>query len=328
MNSTRPRARHLESAVSFFLLLILFLIGLGIFVKQLYYDSDRFSIQPRLDAPSSLISDTFTPAGFKTLSKTETHTAENLYEKIDGKAPLYTESGFEKLFTQRFISKNDPNLWVELYIFDMGKPRNAFSVHSVQRRAEAEILPDMPHGYKTSNALYFIHGKYYIELVGSAESKQLFAAMAEVADKTRSELKITEDTKIAELGLFPPENLVPGSIRLYLKNAFGYEGLINTFTCRCKIDGQTVTAFLSKQASHQAAKKMADDYYKFLIDNGAEDKGQLNWNGGRIVTLYGALELIFSNGVYVAGIHEAENIGPATKMAAILNDIINQVSKK
>ena len=216
---------------------------------------------------------------------------------------------------------------MELYLFDMATARNAFSVHSVQRRAEAEILPDMPHGYKTSNALYFLHGKYYIELVGSAESNQLLQAMTEVAQKIRSELETTDDTQIAELDLFPTENVIPGSTRLYLTNAFGYQDLTNTFTARCKIDGQIVTAFLSKQADPQTAKKLAADYYKFLIDNGAEDKGQLDWANGKILNFYGTIEVVFTNGAYLAGIHEAESIEPAIKLAKILNDKINQASK-
>jgi hypothetical protein len=99
VGSIKYRARRLESVISICLLAILFLIGLGIFIKQSDYDMSRFGIgtaaAPKFEIPFELSS--LVPAGFETLSKTEVYHPENLYEKINGKAPLYIESGFEKL---------------------------------------------------------------------------------------------------------------------------------------------------------------------------------------------------------------------------------------
>lgn len=141
MGSIR-RSKSLESAISTFLIGLLVLIGIGVFLKQSDADMSRFGIsqavKPKSEIPfepSSLV-----PAGFETPSEVEIYVPENLYEKIDGKAPLYIESGFEKLFTQRFISKDDQALWMEIFIYDMGAVNNAFSIFSVQRRADADII--------------------------------------------------------------------------------------------------------------------------------------------------------------------------------------------
>ncbi len=142
MGSVKYRARRLESAISVCILAILFLIGLGIFIKQFDYDMSRFGIgtaaAPKFEIPFKLSS--LVPAGFETLSKAAVYNPENLYEKINGKAPLYTESGFEELSTQRFVSISDQGLWMELFVYDMAAIRNAFSVYSVQRRAEGELF--------------------------------------------------------------------------------------------------------------------------------------------------------------------------------------------
>jgi hypothetical protein len=158
------------------------------------------------------------PSGFEALSETETYTAENLYEKINGKAPLYTESGFEKLFTQRFASRDRENLWMELFVYDMANIRNAFSVYSTQKRAGVEMLSfAYPRfHYKTGNGLYFVHGKYYVELVGSSKSTKLLGAMVEVTQKISSTLPADGNTGAfeAKMALFPKGNIVPGSIKL------------------------------------------------------------------------------------------------------------------
>jgi len=331
MDSVPGRARHLEYAVSICLLAVIFLIGIGVFIKQSDYDMSRFGISATpIELPSQplvltrekkpvLVS--LKPRGFDSLSETEVYESENLYEKINGKAPLYIDSGFVKLFTQRFISESDEDLWMELLVYDMATTKNAFSVYSVQRRADADILSlfHPSNAYRTSNALYFIHGKYYIELIGSSESGELSKAIIAAAQNIQASLVVDKIVAIPELSLFPQENLVPGSAKLYLANAFGFEGLFDTFTAQYKIDGETIMAFLSKRAGITEAKTIAGDYRKFLIENGAIPKKAIDQSlEGKTFDFYGTTEIVFSVGPFVAGIHEAENQQTAEKAARLL----------
>ena len=321
MGLIRRRAKRLESAISICLLAILLAIAVGVLLKQSDYDMGRFGIDtaaaPKLEVAFDLGS--LAPSGFETPSKTEVYNPENLYEKIDGKAPLYTDSGFEKLSARRFVSKNRENLGMELYVFDMGNVKNAFSVYSVQKRAGTEILPDMASAYKTSNAIYFVHGKYYIELVGFSESEELFKAMTKIAQRVSSVLAVDKATEIDELGLFPPGDIVPGSFKLYLTNAFGFEGLTDIFTARYEFDNQTITAFLSKRTNSEDARTVAESYRSFLIENGAVVKQTTNKIlEGKVVDFYDTTEIVFAIGPFVAGIHEAEAQQPAEKLALTL----------
>jgi hypothetical protein len=315
MGSVPGRAKRLESVISICLLAVLFLIGVGVFVKQSKFEAS---------SKSSLL----IPAGFETLSKAESYNADNLYEKIDGKAPLYLEAGFKELSTQRFVSINDRSLWMELYAYDMGNVKNAFSVYSVQRRADSEVFPPLRFAYKTSNALYFVHGKYYIEIVGASESGELSKAIAEVARKIQANLAIDHDTGIAELAFFPQENLVSDSFKLYIVNAFGFEKLTNIFTARYQVGNETITAFISKRADAKNAETIAESYRNFMIENGAVIKSTTSKAlEGKVMDFYGTTEIVFTVGPFVAGIHEAENQQASEKLAEIfinrLNDITN-----
>jgi hypothetical protein len=321
------RAKRLESVISICLLAVLFLIGVGVFVKQ-SKDTSQYGIPPsprygetsqqQPDISQSPISTGLAPAGFEMLSKAEVYNPDNLYEKIDGKAPLYLEASFEKLSTQRFVKTGDPNLWMELYIYDMGNIKNAFSVYSEQRRAEAEAFAPMQFAYKSGNALYFVHGKYYVEVVGASESGELSKAIAEVTQKIQSNLTIDHDTGIAELAFFPQENLVPGSIKLYLVSAFGFEKMTDVFTARYRLGNETITAFISKKADSKEAEATAESYCNFLIENGAVIKNTEKILVGKIMDSYGTTEIVFTAGPFVAGIHETENQQAAEKIAEIL----------
>jgi hypothetical protein len=328
MGLVSGRVKRLESAISICLLAILFLIGVGVFIKQSNYNISQYgtdtSAIPKLETQNSKFEIPFelsslVPAGFEMLSKVEVYNSENLYEKINGKTPLYTESGFEELFTQRFVSINDRSLWMELYAYDMSTVKNAFSVYSVQKRAESEAFPSMQFAYKSSNALYFVHGKYYIEIVGSSESDELFRAISEVAQKIGTNLAVDPNAGIAELAFFPQENLVAGSIKLYLANAFGFERLTNTFTAKYRVGNETVTAFLSKRADSRDAEAIAESYRNFLIENGAVIKNTTNKPiVGKVMDSYGTTEIVFTVGPFIAGIHETDNQQAAERIAEIL----------
>ena len=341
MSSVPDRNKCLESIISTLLLAILLLIGLGVFIRQFDVDMDRFGIdtttvgplleqtEPNTQEPSL---DALMPDGFKKLSKTETYNSENLYEKINGKAPLYTESGFEKLFTQRFISNDDDNLWMELLVYDMAAIKNAFSIYSVQKRADAQILTLTAPApcYKTDNGVFFVHGKYYVELIGSTESTILGKAITSIAENFTSRIAV-DDEKISELALFPVEDCVPGSFKLYLANAFGFDGFTDIFTCRYQISDETITAFLSKHPNPQHAKTSIESYYNFLIGNDATDKPTANKTlkgiGAKVLDFYDTTEIIFAAGPFVGGIHEAENQKAAEELATRLFDKLSNIAK-
>ncbi|MBN2455349.1 MAG: hypothetical protein JXB29_02240 [Sedimentisphaerales bacterium] len=335
MGLIRRRARPLESAISICLLAILFLIGVGIFVKQLNYDMSRFGIETaverkinnlksEIETPFKLSS--LPPPDFTILSEPKYYNADNLYEKINGKAPLYVESGFEKLTTAIFTYKEDENLWFELFLYEMGDIRNAFSVYSRQKRPDAQTLSNIRFSYKTANALYLVLGQYYIELIGSSQSAELFDAMMQVLKEIKETLPQEETIEIAELNLFPKATLVPDSFKLYLINAFGFEGLSNVYTARYQTDPGPITAFLTNCSNPNDAKETASKYRDFLIENEATTvKTNLKEYPFEVLDLYGSTELIFVSGQYVGGIHEAENQNAAEKLAIKMIDRLRQI---
>ena len=337
MDSAPCRNRRLESVVSILLLVVLTFIAVGVLIKQGDFDMARFG----LDTATGLVADAtgeksqqapdlsvLPPTGFEELSGPERYEAGNLYEKINGKAPFYMDAGFLGLYTQRFASVSDEDLWMELYLFDMAALRNAFSVYSTQRRADVEDLATTKFAYKTPNALYFVHGKYYVELLGSTEAPTLLDAMTELAGNVTTGIKLTEEGQIPELNLFPQENIVPGSIKLSLKDTFGFEDLTDTFICRYKLNDQSVTAFISKRPDRNDAQKIAKSYSDFLIENDAAPKPTTNETlketGATVLDFYDTTEIVFTIGPFLGGIHEAEDQGSAERQAAKLIDKLRE----
>lgn len=339
MNLTPGRSKRLESAISILLLVVLVLVGIGVFVRQFYGDIGRFGIEAAalqgLAGEATTGSDERTvlagavPSGFEEYSELKVYEADNLYEKINGKAPLYTDSGFEKLFCVRFANEADQALKMEIYLYDMGAAKNAFSVYSTQKRPDGEF-PAQWNGllYKTANGVYLVHGKYYIEVVGFAKSQDLVGAMAAVAESLKAGLQVGDDLWDSEPILFGKQGLVAGSSKLYLASVFSFEGLTDTFTARYKADGETVTVFLSERADPQEARKMAESYRNFLIENGAKEKTAAEKALAQtVLDFYGGTEIVFAKGRFVAGVHDAENHQAAEKLALRILADLNQRTK-
>jgi hypothetical protein len=276
----------------------------------------RFGIAPQ--SPQSQ------RGGFLPVGKAETYDTDNLYEKIDGKAPMYQENGFLKLTTQRFASDANAELGFEQYLYDMGNTRNAFSVYSRQKRVDVIDIPDFDatgFGYKTSNSIYIDHGQYYIEMVGFAESDELLNAMKGIAQKLIAQLPVVEKDKITEIGIFPPE-IVPGSVQLQIIDAYGFDGLTDTWSARYKVNDKTVTIFFSKRSSADEAKKVAKSYNDFLISNGAKVV-EANTS---VLEFLGSTEIVFATGKFVGGVHEADDKQAAIKAAEVLLERLNKTN--
>ncbi len=342
MGSIPGRARRLESVVSMGLLGVLLLISVGIWLKQAHVDMGHFGTDPvaagvveaQSATPGGQREPTLAallPQGYTQFTQVEIYDSGNLYEKIDGKAPLYVESGFVQLLTQRFVNKQDESLWMELFVYDMASLRNAFSVYSRQRRAGVEMLPTMQFAYRTTNGLYFVHGKYYIELIGSAESAELFDAMTEAGGKTQAQFAPGDSAQITELTFFPEENLVAGSNRLYLESAFGFKDLTDILTAQYRLGDETITAFLSKRQDSKDAQAMAGKYYDFLIENGGAAKPTrhevLESHQGKMIDFYGTTEIVLAVGPFLAGIHEADNRQAAEELAVALANKLSTIAK-
>jgi hypothetical protein len=343
MGQNSGRARTFESAIGIIYLFHLVVVVAVLLVIQSRFDMVRFGQASSQDyalasvGQSAIAEQTSegieTESGkqggnqdFKPTGKAEIYDNDNLYEKIDGKAPMYQDTGFVKLTTQRFASSVNSEPGFEQYLFDMGNTRNAFSVYSRQKRADVVDIPDLDakgFAYKTTNSVYIVHGQYYIEMVGFAESDELINAMSGIAQKMIATLPVDEKDKITEIGIFPAE-IEQGSVQLQIIDAYGFDGLTDTWSAKYKVNDKTVTIFFSKRSNADEAKKVAKSYYDFLMSNGAKVVDAET----SVLDFMGSTEIVFAAGSFVGGVHEADDRNAALKAADALSKRLNEISGK
>jgi hypothetical protein len=329
----------METLVGSAVLVLLAMIAVGVFLRQYQYDPAAFvAAAPEAALPSTQLAGdsagadlrALIPEGWEPMTPPETFDANNLSDKINGKAELYLSAGFQSLRSQRFKKTDKPESWVELFVYDMGDGRNAFSVFSLQRRVDGQDVKLGQFAYRTGNALFFVHGSDYVEVIATDASlgKEMLALGRNFVQQKPIEPKGAEAGSVSEVTLFPPKGLKAGTIALHSADVFGFDRLDNTFTAEYDIKGVPVTAFLSSRESPEEASALAMAYHKFLIENGGSDIDPgVGIPGAKLVQIFDSFELIFTRGKVLAGVHDATSIDMTRQLGPNLYKALGKAAK-
>jgi len=268
------------------------------------------------------------PPELSALSAPETFTTDNLYDKIDGKAELYTTAGFVGMQSQRFALTATNDVWMEWFVYDMGALPQAFSVFSVQRRADGQPMDLTPFAYQCQNALFFVCGRFYVEAVTAMPTDAMMTAMRAMARQFVAAHPPGE-MRIPELNLFPAENLEANSQNLQVVNVFGFDQFTNVFTAKYSVPaGATnieVQAFFELTKSPAAAAALRDAWRSFLLANGGKEIESGNATAlGKPINFMDGIEIAFSQDNAVAGVHAAPAAAAAAKVAQELADSLRK----
>ena len=311
----------IESRLSVALVSLLVIVAAGVLMRQVQVNPAVVALRPeshlldQLHSQQSLLVDV-PDSGLVPFSPPERFSPESLYEKINGRADLYLASGFVALETQRFSLDAATGSWVELFVYDMASPENAFSVFSMQRRQDARPTELVPNAYRTENALFMAHANFYLELIGTDTTPALQRAMEMLASRFVQVRGSGEQTNAPGSDLFPPDGARPASLQLITTNAFGYEQLDQVYTCEYLLNGILLTAFVSLRPNAEAAAALAADYGQAMVSYGASviDSPQTLADSVAL-QLFDTYEIVFSRGRYLAGVHEADDLDGAASLA-------------
>ncbi len=315
-----------ESVLSYLIIGLLCLIAFGVYRSHFKFNPavlslEKIRITPAIDF---LGQDQKTelplspPEKFSVFSSPEIFDSMTLSDKINGKAELYLPAGFRNLFAQRLNHDDTPGIWYEVFIYDMENALNAFSVYSSQRRENARPETVSEFAYSTENAMFWVHGYYYVEIIASEVSENTREHLLVLAESFNSQNPLIVEP-IEELGFFPEKNLIEHSITYIPANAFGFEGLDRVFAARYRLENEEITIFLSRRNSHEDATDKAEEFVQFLLTyGGMELSSDFTEMNAQLIEFFGTFDAVFTAGPYLAGVHEASNPELATIMVQLL----------
>jgi hypothetical protein len=255
------------------------------------------------------------PEGWAIYDQVSQFKTDNLYERINGRAELYLAYDVISLTTATFEDENDIRRFVEVSVFDMGNPTNAFGIFSVERFQGDPPLDLGRMSYRSDSNAYIWKGKYYIASDSTEEFQQI---SLDLANKVTAAL-IDSGERVWGLSALPQDNLITDSVQYFKVDAMGLDFMQNTYTAEYLKGKTTIKAFLSQQASPDAALDLVERYAEYSQKYGQGCK-RTKIDGAEFILcdMGGTFDVIFQKGRIVSGVISVNHQVRAIEIASDL----------
>ena len=310
MPKTKRIPNRLEKVIGVVLLLFLPIIGIGIYVKGQHYDPTLFSpdiykYQQGTGENTPSLIDTNLSQVWKPMKEVEFYSPDNLYEKINGKAEQYLDYDVAGLETVTFVNK-DGEGFVDLYVYDMGEPLNAFGIFSAIRYPDEPAVDLGQSGYKSSG-YFFWKGIYYTQITLSDTGEDINKFALELAKDIASK---QEELPAAIWGIdkFPAKDLIPNSVQYIKKKGLNLSFLNDVYTAIYQKEGNEITAFLTRKKDESEANIVFEEYRNHLSKYGTiSDETKTESESIIVGDVMGYYDVIFQKGGIVGGTNAVDN---------------------
>ena len=214
-----------------------------------------------------------------------------------------------------FANSTDKGEFIDLSIYDMGTPTNAFGVFSGERSQGAPSLSLGRAGYRLNSNYYIWKGQYYIRIISSQRTDKLRRIGKELAQNV---LDFLDDSggEVWGLSVLPKRDRVENSVQYFKSDAMGLDFMKNTYIARYRKDGALVTAFLSQRGSEESARNALAQYAEYAKRYGKGIK-LLKEKGVELLScdMEGNYDVVFQKGRLIGGASSAKDQSLAVRMA-------------
>lgn len=240
--------------------------------------------------------------GWTISGEIEVFNPDNLFDRINGAAPLFWENNFREMTSMEYKKGTD---YITIQAYRHATPEDAFGMYSSERSSDLEFLPVGGEAQGDKTNLYFFAGNMYLKMWSNASgdvSKELQAIGQAFAGKIDAGAGYP-----AVIRLFPEQGKVPYSAAYITSNYIGHEFLRAVYTMKYEKGGQAFQLFVLDGGSPDGVKSVLTQYVAFtkqsdeLKEGGLLIKDRYNgdipvlWKGRYLVGFYN------ENGDTIAG---------------------------
>jgi hypothetical protein len=186
-----------------------------------------FSVPARLlaaDAAAGLLPEASCGPGWNSEGKALFYDKETLSDRIDGEAELYFPYGFQRMSAGRYASGTIPGAGMDVEIFLMGSPLDAFGMYANYRQKGGGTPGVGAESNLSDGQLFFYQGSYFVHLQITGTDSGAPGAMAACGRAVAARLP-GEGSRPPQLAVFDRPGLVQGSERYLPESLLGYDFL-------------------------------------------------------------------------------------------------------
>lgn len=257
----------------------------------------------------------------------ETFNAENLFEKIDGRAESFIQYDVRGMAYTYFHPTGDDSNELQLYIFEMANDLKALGKYGSEKPEETKPVEVGTEGYSASGSLLFRTGKYYTQIVSTKDDPKFNEFALKIAKRVAAAQgsgSAAEGAKGSSEMAGPdaifamlPKDQGKANPKYVAQDVFGYAFLSDVFMADYQAGGSTWQGFLRPYASPDEAKAMYEKYLETVKADGAEVKTETSKDCDAMVVSsnIGLVDVVFLKGNTLAGVNGATEAKAAVEFA-------------
>ncbi len=256
----------------------------------------------------------------------ETFNADNLFEKIDGRAESFTQNNVTGMAYASYHPTGDESNEVQVYIFefDHSKDRRAQGKYIAEKPEQSEAVKVGTEGYTSAGSLLFFADPFYTQIVSTKDDARFAAFSMETARRIAARQmpdsgpagdgspKPAKPATMADavIALLPAQD-GRGTPTLVASDVFGYGFLSEVFMADYKDGSVTWQGFLRPYHSPEEAKGIFEKYVASARQNGGEPR-MVEAEGADqmyVSASVGLVDAVFRKGNVIGGANGATDSG-------------------
>lgn len=279
----------------------------------------------------------------------ETFNAENLYEKINGRAESFIQYDVTGMAYTYYHPEADPSSEAQLYIFEMANSLKSFGKYSSEKPEDVQTVTIGADAYTSAGSVFFYQGKFYVQVITTSDDPKLadFAllianrvaqtidpnaptaplASTPAAGESASTEAATPAPVSAEAEVSPDQlfKLLPAGPnrngeKYVAQDVFGYSFLSDVFLADYQEGDVYWQGFVRPYKNAEQAKTVFDNYVAAVKDFGAQVEELETETADRMVasSLDGLIDVVFVKGNTIAGANGSTDRSAAEKFTRVL----------
>jgi hypothetical protein len=211
-------------------------------------------------------------AGWTLSPDVEIFNRNNLYERINGAAPLFLENNFQEMTSMEYTLDDN---YITIQAYRHATPEDAFGMYASERSPDMNFYPGIGgEAQGDGYGLFFFSGCMYVKMMASDESSAINEAMLAIAKNMAHKIDSAADYPPMFASL-PKEGLIPHTEAYITQNYIGHDFLKLVYVADYEREGKKIQVFLLDGKTTEGARKILSDYFRFTKQTDDFSEGNL-----------------------------------------------------
>ena len=238
-------------------------------------------------------------AGWKIEGKPIFYDRETLSDRINGEAELYFPYGFNRMAVARYASEKKNGAGMDVEIYRMGSPLDAFGMYANYRQKEGRSLTVAAESNLSGSQLFLYQGRHFVHIQVTGSGSADPDVLAECGRTVASRLPGSRN-RPPELSVFDRPEVVKGTERYLPQSLLGYDFLNRGIMIDVMVEGKNLQIFRLLGTTAESASVAFDSYRSQLPQGKIEPGGMSATFLEGVDPLYGPV-IILKKGECLAG---------------------------